>query len=266
MYKRQVNKAGLSSENLESVRRWLQGQLAAQEYAKLGQGGHTNTEVPLRRVFIDLPVTEYTGETEEPDARVPFLASILSAKPIRLKNALRNERMVEITNSKLSEISRTEFRKIRSGHREKSNLFSANILIGGPGQGKSTLGQLACQIHRAELLKPFLSKLNTTDRELVQSFCLTEDQENSTDGLGRPRVLMLPLQISLPDLAAWLSSDSDTYRVHPPSIIRFLASLDSAKECKLSANVLTALAIKLPILLVLDGFDEVGAHLMTGNG
>lgn len=44
-----------------------------------------------------------------------------------------------------------------------------------------------------------------------------------------------------------------------PIILRFLSVLPSAKKCGLTAEVLLALASHMPILLVLDGFDEVGA-------
>jgi hypothetical protein len=44
-----------------------------------------------------------------------------------------------------------------------------------------------------------------------------------------------------------------------PAILRFIADLPSAKQHNLSADALMTIASYLPSLLVLDGFDEVGA-------
>jgi hypothetical protein len=50
--------ARLSDEASRSVRAWLAEQLLADTYAKLSQGGHAESQVPLRRVFVDLPVAD----------------------------------------------------------------------------------------------------------------------------------------------------------------------------------------------------------------
>ncbi|WP_143276767.1 hypothetical protein [Burkholderia cenocepacia] len=86
-------KAGLSrliheirggTSSLFSVRDWLLQQLSAQEYAKLGQGGHTQNQIPLRQVFIDLPVTDSPNVEMDQMDREPFLKGLLSSKALDL--------------------------------------------------------------------------------------------------------------------------------------------------------------------------------------
>ena len=77
--------------------------------------------------------------------------------------------------------------------------------------------------------------------------------------LSLPAIPSLPLQISLPDLAVWLAKQPANQEDEPPILLRFLADLPSAKSCGLRAGDLLALANHISFLIVLDGFDEVGA-------
>lgn len=138
--------SGLISEVAGSAKFWLADQLMADEHAKLGQGGHTSTQIPLRRVFIDLPV----AIRESTDARIGFLKRLIEAAPINLEDpetfddGRRGGRPKEANAYKL-------LKQTRIRNRESTG-WGAVLLVGGPGQGKSTLEQLACQLHRAHLL------------------------------------------------------------------------------------------------------------------
>lgn len=262
---RSARKANLSLDALRVVRTWLSEQIVAQEYAKLGQGGHKNTQVPLRRVFVDLPVTSESGSFSDPEDRTLFLANLSSAKPIDLKHQFRFKREIGAQAKKEDE-----------KHDDTVDLFESNrdqdvceprwaaiLLVGGPGQGKSTLGQIACQLHRAALLVPVIDDLTSTQRDVVNSFNVdpaARRGEAVQTTLPLPINPLLPLQIVLPDFAAWAAKLQKTnVKQAVPSLLAFLADLPSAKAVGLDAAVLFELICAHPSLLVLDGFDEVGA-------
>jgi energy-coupling factor transporter ATP-binding protein EcfA2 len=258
-----LKRIDLPEYDLLCIRKWLAEQLSAYEYAKLGQGGHTNTQIPLRSVFVDLPVAASAKPDHEDGERTQFLAKLLATAPLALSDACRHDLFP--LNSRpdiapgLENGKRANARIIKNAKGRQT--FGATLLIGGPGQGKSTLGQLACQLHRAALLKPFEQKLTTAVKELIRSFEVTaEEQVLNQLSLGLPKTRLLPLQVSLPDLAVWLSKENSGIALTAtPSIVRFLADLPSAKNAGLTADTLAAFAVALPTLLVLDGFDEVGA-------
>jgi hypothetical protein len=268
-----ILKAGLSLQALSTVRGWLADQLVAHEYAKLGQGGHTNTEIPLRKVFVDLPVSASPSGRTHSNSRPLFLQLFLASNPLNLKESFIKKKSGELVPSNTGSNDEDDddaedtdeaiLMLSRNGEWvENYPKLGATILIGGPGQGKSTLGQLACQLHRAALLKPGLSFLRGAQREIVQSFETESSNANGSKqpSLKLPKNPLLPLQIALPDLSTWLTRQNpDLDHNSVPAIIRFIADLPSAKDHSLNAESLMALASHLPSLLVLDGFDEIGS-------
>lgn len=249
LLKAAARKAGLAETALGATLLWLAEQLAGEEFAKLGQGGHTHNQVPLRRVFVDLPVN-----SPHRSERVNFLDVFLRAGPVDLQKACSFNVAGRIVSENEDERSNAKKGIPRVD-------FAAVLLIGGPGQGKSTLGQLACQLQRAALLRPFRSQLAYNHRDILESFDAPVADDSSSLALAaRP---LLPLQVSLPELAGWLAtaapravSTHDTY-----SILEFLASLPSARKSGIAGSHLFNLAVSMPSLIVLDGFDEVGATL-----
>ncbi|MBK9441881.1 MAG: AAA family ATPase [Comamonadaceae bacterium] len=266
-----ANKAGLTPEALRAVRAWLADQLVAQQFAKLGQGGHTQTDVPLRGVFVDLPIVGNPSAISQHEPRALFLNLLLSSHPLDLKKSFAKKVSSDLASSRADtsdeedeeeSIDTIELNPML--RRRRLPNLAASLLIGGPGQGKSTLGQLACQLHRAALLKPVAGELSLAQRELLNSF---ESDTSNLKGQQQlppnlPHNPLLPLQVALPDLSAWLiRQPTGVAAGQLPAILRFIADLPSAREHELSAETLLALSNHLPSLLVLDGFDEVGATL-----
>ena len=199
-------KAGLSEAEFNSVRDWLAAQLEANQYAKLGQGGHTIGEVPLTQVFVDLPVSD---SAEINTAKIPeyFLANIQN-----------------IAHSKVEPLNRTR-------------LLRTRLLIGGPGQGKSTLVQIASQLHRVGLLNPLSSRLSQDQQILIRSFGIKQAADNTP--LSLPDHPLFPLQISLPEFSAWLTTAQANTQT--PVLLQFLANQPSAQICRLHVKTLVAL-------------------------
>ena len=124
------------------------------------------------------------------------------------------------------------------------------VVRGAPGQGKSTLGQYLCQVHRAEFLKH-------PDYLAGQRPGLKAD---------KPR---LPLRAELQDYAVWMDGgdplgDGDAQptrrkRPRPCSVEAFLAYVMHHRSGGLPATVSTVMDVlgRFAILIVLDGLDEV---------
>jgi len=109
------------------------------------------------------------------------------------------------------------------------------ILEGGPGQGKSTLTQMAIQIYREQLLGR--NDIAPENRWLP------------------PKKLRLPFRIELRSLAEWLSSNPKN------SIEEYLALMikqDSGGN-EVSVDDIHTAVEKSPVLLMFDGLDEIGS-------
>lgn len=125
--------------------------------------------------------------------------------------------------------------------------FPKIMLEGAPGQGKSTIGQYVCQVHRARLLG--------------QNDMLTRVNEGHQKGPIR-----LPFRIDLRDLAMWLSR-RDPFNVdndgEPPfwqkSVESFLCAhvRNASGGAEFSVSDLHAILRTSSLLLVFDGLDEV---------
>lgn len=128
--------------------------------------------------------------------------------------------------------------------------YPFTLVLGAPGQGKSTLGQLVCQSHRVAFMP------------------------DGTDRTGLPHVgdPCFPLRLDLGDYAAWIDGvdvfdRSETQQ--PPKGRRrpatqsmleyFLAELMThASGGPVTPQEVRDLIDRVPSLLVLDGLDEVG--------
>jgi hypothetical protein len=142
-------------------------------------------------------------------------------------------------------------------HTKVQNEIERVILEGGPGQGKSTISQYICQVHRVRLL----NKVN--DMLLIPK-----------ELKGTP--IRLPFKIDLRDIAAWVEKKnpyqailSDEYfekiwknsleaffvaHVFYHSKLEEFTSIDFISICKLSH-----------VLFVFDGFDEIANIKVRGE-
>lgn len=135
------------------------------------------------------------------------------------------------------------------------------VLEGAPGQGKSTVTQYLCQIHRMRLFGP------EETRKL-----LPDDYKNSEGLFSIPEhhvtsQVCLPFRVDLRDLASWLSginpfaSENEASEIssNHKSLEEFLALLVNhfSGGIEFSAADLIAVFKRSPILLAFDGLDEV---------
>jgi len=126
------------------------------------------------------------------------------------------------------------------------------LVRGAPGQGKSTLSQYLCQVHRS-------------------AFMPESERPETLPDLENPR---FPIRLDLSDYALWLagndvwdhSDDRKPSRVKPrkgeqATIECFLADLMTHESGGITATAATVQDIfeRVPSLVVLDGLDEVGS-------
>jgi hypothetical protein len=121
------------------------------------------------------------------------------------------------------------------------------VVEGAPGQGKSTLAQYMCQVHRIRILnkQSDYEKLPPTDQHSA---------------------LRIPFKVDLRDLAAWLAGSDpfetlspDPLPPEPRTMESFLARLVRLHSggIRFEVNDLLQVSKLAPLLIVLDGLDEV---------
>lgn len=123
------------------------------------------------------------------------------------------------------------------------------LVMGGPGQGKTTLGRLLTQIYRATLLvdhgglsEPVRASATAT---------LARAQEI---GIPRPRARRWPMRVDLAEYADLAGGGADL------PLVRYIADRISASTGEtFHARDMRAWLRAWPWLLVLDGYDEVAA-------
>lgn len=201
----------------------LQKELLAEQYVNLGQAGHqAQDRTPLAQVFVDLPIN-LPVENGFPFA-VNAVQSLLELAAQRLDPASNPGKSAEYA----------------------SQIPGRVVFIGGPGQGKSTLTQFLCQIHRVALLDGLALLPEARDAcELIRRQCA---QEN----LALPAMARFPVRVELNRFATALAENQVA------SLFDYLRQrLGRHGEQALLADDLRAWLGAYPWLLVLDGLDEV---------
>ena len=198
----------------------------------------------LTDVFVDLPLCH---KAPLPDQRI--FESEFSVGSTDIKSYLNQLRFYEKT------------RFGNGGPFEHSGLVAAFLLTmplsirtsriileGAPGQGKSTVTQFLCQIHRIRLLGK-LDELNTIPDHIKYS------------------PIRIPFKLDLRDYATWLAGRDPFYigkqtgnkKPKHQSLERFLTMHIRRHSGGLSVNqdLLMEFLERSHVVIVLDGFDEV---------
>jgi hypothetical protein len=208
------------------VREWLERSLGKARYPRLDQAGHANTRLALAQVFIDIEAgPSPTGPTREPDQDTELdpgiVAYMLGKQP--------------------------ELLDLRPEQRCDNQL----VLIGGPGQGKSTTSQYLVQIHRTALLRSHGGALADDAREIVDEIARHVADEMP----GWPVQPCIPAHIELGKLAAWMVRKS----VEPERAMTGFLCEQIGDSGSIPDNDLHILLELVPWLVVFDGLDEVPA-------
>jgi hypothetical protein len=194
-------------------------------------------EKSLFKLFVDLDVTpQYLAPEEQ---RKLLLAEIHPGLP---NDPIQHEDDDIFTRHRYSSFERQHLvSAIGVLLNERESLTRKVLLEGGPGQGKSTLTQMATQIYRQRILGI-----------------------ESIDPEGRwrpPSKVRVPFRVELRNYAEHLSTDAEC------SIEQYITATikrDSGGS-SVSVDDLHTLAESSPIILFLDGLDEVGSDNLRGH-
>jgi hypothetical protein len=214
------------------IANFLEKELLEDQYANLEQAGRVADErLPISRVFVDLPTSSKEGPDEIPRE---FIAETLATASERLD----------------PETQRSD--SLRQREPAGTALPGRLVLVGGPGQGKTTVGQYVCQLFRASLLnerpKHSLTVEATSAIELMESQCEEDD-------LPLPTVRRFPIRIPLTELSDHLAAST----THCTLIEFMVTRIATRTASEISPKVFRSWLSTYPWLLVLDGLDEVPA-------
>lgn len=219
---------------------YLDRELRADESARLDQAGNrTDDQLRLAHLFFDLPASAQQ-QLEPPDDK--------RNRDGRLPPGVLKELLIA-GGRKLDPLTLYE----QEGGPEESHqerFPTRFVLLGGPGSGKSTLGQFLAQIHRAALLSrrpPHSLEVQTRDA-IRDTRALCE-----SDGLIWPSTPRYPVRVDLNRFAKAMASKGPD---HVCSLEAYILN-EIKREHPLSHTEFLDWLRVHPWLLILDGLDEV---------
>lgn len=217
----------------ELLRCLLTKELDRQRSSKIEQAGSKDDNRPgVHRLFVDLPISVASHKHEGFGVRSLVKAAAQTHSP-------------ELASQE--KLGKT-WQAWRS-HPERSPVW---FIRGGPGQGKSTIGQLFAQIQRAALI---LADPKALEAHHTQLDLANEIRETAVSLGFWPTAPRIPIQVELRDYAFWYGQRS---RDSPRGLLTYLSSrLSSQIEVPMMAKTLKAAMTTAKWLLVLDGLDEV---------
>jgi len=239
--------APIGSSSIEDpLREDMIAGLAADRWIRLGQaGGPGDAKLYLGDVAIDVPAT---------------LTVSTPGKGVALDTATLSEAAVSITVMETEGAVDVRFtrtvRAVRHVLEHGDAVLSARqaqpagppgvVLVGGPGQGKTTLSQLVAQAYRAAMLAD--ADLAPVTREQVDATRAALDRL----GIPMPGNRRWPVRVDLARYAEELASGAET------SLLRWVSQLVTRRaSVDVAPAQLNSWLGVCPWAVILDGLDEV---------
>jgi hypothetical protein len=249
---------------------FLQEELLADQNVNLAQAGHTNDDpTPLARVFVDLRATEQDGPSEgfyvvrevQHASDRPIYPSLLEQEREAVGERQRQveetaeDELEDLFNDNLfGDIEETsEPAKVTNEEAFHANWLNPSrfVVVGGPGQGKSTLAQHLAQRHRAALLKAYSSGTLEPDTHRILRV-IEEGAEQAKVGL--PTHARWPFRVTLEHFADAL------FEKKVSSVLDYIASQVRKRTGRdFETQDAEQLLATTPWFVAFDGLDEVPA-------
>ncbi|WP_147447180.1 NACHT domain-containing NTPase [Corallococcus sp. CA054B] len=211
-------------------------EIEEQRYTKLEQAGASVDSRPgVHKLFVDLPFFSRAHKYRGKALKVLTEAASQSHRP---------ESDYESTD---------EWERWKS-HPSRSPVW---LIRGGPGNGKSTIGQYLCQIHRAALILSHTPPTSPAETRKLAAEIKIEAEKSAI----WPTSARIPIYIELKSFAQWYGERKETESI---GILTYLRSrlAKSIEQDVLVGTIRRMLKIKSWIV-VFDGLDEVPSDLKT---
>ena len=235
--------------------RFLEKELLSDECVKLEQAGHNvDDRIPLATVFVDLPTHDESAGLrarimEDADVGTFHLKPSGPAGEGFIKEMVAaSSELLDPTSLGTSVISNNLDPAVPRRSRGRF------VLIGGPGQGKTTLTQFICQIFRAAIIS---EKPDHTLSSEIRGALATIQEHCDLEGINHVVVPRFPFKVVLNDFATALSNSS-TSQVN--SVLGYLSrQIKNRTDSDISADDLRRFLAVYPSVFIFDGLDEVPA-------
>lgn len=228
----------------EVLANFLAKEFAAEQFARLTQAGQAADErLRLASVFIDLPVSKErvveppTADSKEQDAG--FAAQI-----------------VEIARDCFAPQLGADHPATSGGDPQRwpKPAVGRYVLVGGPGQGKTTVSQFICQLFRAAFLRDRdPNTLSSPVSDALSEFVASCEKHDT----ALPKVRRFPLRVALNEFATELSKAKPGSE--PSLLSYFVTRIAKRTDREISPDDFRKWLKAYPWVLVLDGLDEVPA-------
>lgn len=209
--------------------------LEEQQHTKLEQAGSEEDKRPgIHQLFVDLPFTVKDYQLTGTTATWLALATAQNHRPDQQVNQSQNW---------------IKWRR----HPSRAAVW---FLKGGPGQGKSTVGQFFCQIQRAALILDTGSNYRAPNSTRL----LAEQIQTVAKEKGLwPSTARIPIYIELKQYAQWYG---ERKKEDPKGILTYLSSLltKEVEQPVLVGTLRRVLSLR-SWLVVFDGLDEVPSDI-----
>jgi hypothetical protein len=203
-------------------------------------GAAGDSQATIDQVFVDLPAAlppRSWMSTATPRA--------LAGEPIEGPHTERSRRR---DWRHISEFLIHDFNSIPNPHRDDDQHIHRTVLVGGPGQGKSTVTQWIAQLYRSAFIRG--SDLDTTPE--ISTLLSRVEKRRTKLGLPVVTARRWPFRIVLTELADHLAKHPDD------SLMHYIAS----KINRRSSIPITTVDLRnwlkaFPWIVFIDGLDEV---------
>jgi hypothetical protein len=248
------------------IRLALKNAVRRDQFARLKDAGSvSDPQIRTSQVFIDLPLIrtpaiephlewEFEEDFEgdfEAELDGDFEDEVVNIRSPRSIGVVR--KIVDRAKEKLWDELETPDSETEA---ERNKGLSRNkiVILGGPGQGKSTASTFIAQIFRAAILEGDAStQFDDNVRTLVPEILDRCDRE------GIPRALprRFPVLISLSRFADLISAARSSEREPPSLLVQMASELSKACDQEVDRSDVRRWLAHYPWIIILDGLDEV---------
>lgn len=214
----------------EIIRYFVVTQFTDNIFTKLDQAGSSSDVRPgVHDLFIDLPFSSISRQYYS-----EILAELCCAAAQCHRYSLRNE-----------------FPDAWRGWNRHSKRARVSLIKGGPGQGKSTVSQYLCQIHRASLILAG-DELIVNDSVKEHANAISNAAQRDSFWPTSPRI---PIQIELKEFAHWYSQRKPD---KAKNVLTYLSETVAKKiGSEVKVKTLKNAISKRSWIVIFDGLDEV---------